>query len=558
MQGATRRDFLTSLTAAVAGGMIASPSVSTAQTLPDSTAEISLEQVQTASQVLGVQLTDAEAQAILNDVRSNLKNFLDLRKLTVRNSMVPATTFRVLAPVPSDRTVRVRNRPVRVQSRPQDEDIAFASIPRLAALLSGRHISSVQLTELFLDRLKAFGPKLRCVAALTTERAVREARAADEVIKTRQRRHILHGIPYGIKDIFSSPGYPTAWGAEPYREQIVNEESAVIERLSAVGGVLVAKLSTGALAMGDVWYEGRTESPWDPKIGASGSSAGPGSATAAGLVPYAIGTETSGSIVSPSHNSRVTGLRPTFGSVSRAGAMTLSWTMDKVGPMCRSAEDCAIVFGALLGSDPRDPASVDRGFSYESRKDLSDLKFGYFTSNPDQLKAPLPTNLPYIQTLMELGAKLERMSLPRMHPALATIIVSECGAAFDEFTTGDKIDQLKNSAWPATFREARFISAIDHIQTDRVRRTLMEAYEKAINAYDVILVEDRGYPIVYALNLTGHPQILVPFGTNANGAAVSFSLIGPAFSESVLLQVADLVQQRAGHHLKRPDLTVWR
>ncbi len=557
MNGSSRREFLASVTATLAGTMIALPEVAEVQSSP--APEITIEQLQAAAKVNGADLTEEELKAILNGVRTNLRNFLDLRKLTTKNSMVPATSFRVIAPPPTDTRVDIRHTaPPRLNNSPSSEDLSFASIPQLAALLNGGHVTSVQLTEHFLKRLQTYGPKLRCVVTLTPELAMSAAKAADAAFKTRQRRTILHGIPYGIKDIFSVPGYPTTWGAEPYKDQRLEESSAVVDRLTTAGAVLVAKLSTGALAMGDVWYEGRTESPWDPKVGSSGSSAGPASATAGGLVPFAIGTETSGSIVSPSHNCRVTGLRPTFGSVGRSGAMTLSWTMDKVGPICRSAEDCALVLGQILGQDPRDPSSINRGLQYRPLQDLSSLKFGYYTTNPEQLTAPLSTTLPYVKFLQGLGANLKRMTLPRMHPALSSIILSECGAAFDDFTTGPAIDELKNSAWPGSFRQARFITAIDYIQTDRMRRQLMEDYEKAINEFDVILVEDRGYPIVYALNLTGHPQILVPFGTTASGTALSFSLIAPAFKEQTLVQVADLVQRKSGIHLRRPDMSGWR
>jgi len=557
MLGSSRREFLTSVSAAIAGSLVVLPHDN--QPTTTASTDISLEQLQAAAAVVGAKLTEDELKAILPGVRSQLRNFLELRKLTTKNSMVPATTFRVLAPSPATTKIDVRpSPPAKVSLPPSHDDLSFASIPQLAALLRGGHVTSVKLTEHFLDRLKTYGPKLRCVVTLTPEVAMAAAKEADAVLKTRQRTSLLHGIPYGVKDLFAVPGYPTTWGAEPYRNQQLKEQAWVVEKLNSAGGVLVAKLSLGALAMGDVWFAGRTESPWDSKIGSSGSSAGSASATAAGLVPYAIGTETSGSIVSPSHNCRVTGMRPTFGSVGRSGAMTLSWTMDKVGPICRSAEECAIVLASLLGQDPGDPASISRGLEFRPINSLTGLRFGYFTPNSEQLNAPIADTLPYVNLIRELGADLKRMTLPRMHPAMSAIITAECAAAFDDFTMSDAIDNLKNSAWPASFRQGRFISALDHIQLDRMRRVLMEGYEEAIRDYDVILVEDRGYPIVYAINLTGHPQILVPFGTTSSGAPMSFSLIGPAFREQTLLQVADLVQRKSGVHLKRPDMSGWR
>lgn len=553
MAFSSRRDFLRGFAGALAASTV--PSLAAGE--PVQEAAITLEDARAAAKVLGVSFTDDELKAILNDLNQNVRGVGAVRSVAADPNLQPATSFRVLAasrPRASKVSVRTLS-PVKLTKPKSEADLAFASLAELGALLRSKQVTSLELTELSLRRLKALGPQLRCVVSLTEERARREAKRADDEIKAGKWRGPLHGIPYGIKDLFASKGDRTTWGAAPYKDQVFAIDSAVVERLEAAGGVLVAKLSLGSLAMGDVWYEGRTESPWDPKIGSSGSSAGSAAATAAGLVPFAVGTETSGSIVSPSHNCRVTGLRPTFGSVSRYGAMALSWTMDKVGPICRSAEDCALVLAALLGEDVRDASSIGRGFEYKPISTLKGLRIGYLTNSEDDMKKPVdPNTKPWLKAMAEAGASFERFRFPRDVPGLFAIITAESGAAFDDLIRSPKIAELKNSAWPNSFREARFISAVDLIAADRARRKLMEQYERAITGFDAVVADMQGYSVVYQLNLTGHPQVLVPFGVDERGAAQSFSLIGQAFGEATLLAIADLIQRKTPYAKMRPPV----
>jgi len=559
MEPMSRKDFLRGFAATVA--MSALPALGNAA-LPApgelSGDELTVDDLKVAQKSMGLSFSDEELKQALGDVKDLLKQLPALRAAATDFELAPATVFRVMAAetVKGSRvSVKVRDIP---DSPPRtEEDWAYAKVAEIGKWLRAGKTTSVELTKLSLKRLKKYGPKLRCVVTITEELALKQAEQADRELKSGHDRGPLHGLPYGLKDLFDVPGYPTTWGAAPYRDQRIEKKAAVYERLEAAGAVLVAKLSMGALAMGDVWFEGRTESPWNAKIGASGSSAGSGAATAAGLVAFAIGTETSGSIVSPSHHSRVTGLRPTFGSVSRYGAMPLGWSMDKVGPMCRDAEDCALVFAAILGKDSRDPSTIARPFDYRSGVDIKRLKFGALVGK-DQDGKPLDVSKrEELKFLQGMGAKFEPVYLDPGPEGLSAILMAEASASFDEFTRSAKIQDLKNSEWPQYFRGSRFLSGVDHVQADRARRALAVATEEKINRFDVLVGAGPAYPVVYALNLTGHPQVLVPFGLLPNGQPRSLSLIGPAFAEARLLQVAWEIQKKTGQTLLRPDLKQW-
>ncbi|MCB0826666.1 MAG: amidase [Armatimonadetes bacterium] len=558
----SRKEFLRTMAIGAAGPLL--PGWALAKTEPQNrnAGPITLDDLKAAQKLHETKFTDEELQAIVRDVNDVYTGNRGVREAAANYTSVPATHFRIPGEQYADSTMRTcTTRYIAGFKRPKsDEDIAFLSVVELAELIRTKQITSTELTKIYLARMKKYGNNLRCLITLTEERALAEAKQADAEIAVGQYRGPLHGIPYGVKDLFAVPGYPTTWGAEPFKDQMMEEEAAVVKKLSLSGGVLIAKLSMGALAQGDVWFGGRTESPWDPKIGSSGSSAGSGSATAAGLVAFSIGTETSGSIVSPSHNCRVTGLRPTFGAVSRAGAMALCWSMDKIGPICRSAEDCALVFQAILGGDENDPSSFDQAFEYKTPKghDLSGYNLGYLVTREEDANKPVDVNgKPHLKLLADMGAEFKPVFLPEGPDGLFNILLAECGAAFDSFTRSPAIQNLKNSSWPDTFRSAHFVSSIDLIQADRARWDMAKDYHGRISPFDAIVADDRVYPRVYNLNLTGHPQILIPFGTNPNGSPRSFSIIGPYFGESNLLAIAHRVQMQTGHWRARPDMSIW-
>ncbi|MCU0315381.1 MAG: amidase [Fimbriimonadaceae bacterium] len=558
----SRKDFLKAFAATLTTGALTSLSPATLSGLQQEQGaggDITLDDLRAASKVAGVTFTEDELKAILRMVQAGVKNAIQVRKTVDDWQISPSTHHVVYARKLDDHagkgSVTLAIPSVEVSRPSNSEDLLFMTVVELGELIRSKQVTSQELTELALARLKRYGKNLRCLINLCEIQALEDARRADAETQNGKNRGPLHGIPYGIKDLFATKGVPTTWGAGPYRDQVFDFDAFVVEKLREAGAVLVAKLSLGALAMGDVWFEGRTESPWDARIGASGSSAGSASAVAAGLVPFAIGTETSGSIVSPCHNCRVTGLRPSFGSISRAGAMPLCWSLDKVGPICHDAQDCAVIFASLVGRDLKDPSSLSRGFQYEGGRALKDLKIGYFMGDPS--KEIDEKDKPWLTKLREMGADLKRMTLPKGDEGLYAILFAECSAAFDSFTTSEKIRDLKNSSWPNTFRASRFVSAVDLVQAERAREVLAQQYHETLKEFDVVVVDDRAYPIIYQLNLTGEPQVLVPYGTTQRGAPRSFSLIGPSFSEGVLLDVAYQVQKASGTLGKQPDLSSW-
>lgn len=440
-----------------------------------------------------------------------------------------------------------------------EEDLAFMTVVELGALYREKKVTSVQLTEMYLRRLKKYGTKLKCLVNLTEERAMKQARDVDAAFAKGTYFGPLHGIPFGVKDLFDAEGHPTTWGIGTRKNHVTEIDSDVVLLLERAGGVLVAKLSLGALAMGDVWYEGRTESPWDKKIGSSGSSAGSASAVAAGLVPFAIGTETNGSLVSPGHNCRVTALRPTFGSVSRAGAMALCWSLDKVGPLCRTAEDCAVVFNSLYDFTGNDPGQVRRGFSYAPDTELKELSWAYLVFKKEDLEKPISDeNRPWLKVLRDSGAEIKPIYLPEVPDGLDALLLAECSAAFESFTRGADIQELEGySSWPETFRSGRLIPAVEYIQADRYRPMLAKLYREVLSEFDVVMADDRLYPRIFGLNATGIPQMLIPAGVTDRGQPRSFSLICSPFNEGTMLSAGYALQQKLGFHKLRPEMKVW-
>ncbi len=520
---------------------------------------ITVDDIRGAETLIGLSWSDAQRDSMRGDLVDNLESYAKLRDIVIPNEIPPAIQFN---PMPLGVTLEAKRHSI-VQDAtsavdlPGDlEELAFYSICDLAQLVRTGRVSSTALTKMYLERLKRYGPTLECVITLTEELALAQAKRADEEIAAGKYRGPLHGIPYGAKDLLAVKGYPTTWGAEPYRDQVIDRDATVIRQLNDAGAVLVAKLTLGALAWGDVWYGGKTRNPWNIEQGSSGSSAGPASATAAGLVAFSIGTETWGSIVSPSTRCGTTGLRPTFGRVSRAGAMALSWTMDKIGPICRSVDDCALVLDAILGPDGMDPTVVDLPLGYDPNVDPGTLRIGYLKTLFESEYPNRETDRKTLDTLRELGVDLIPIELPD-YPveALSFILTAEAAAAFDELTRSGRDDLMVRQirdAWPNVFRSARFIPAVEYIQANRVRHMVIQEMQKL--DVDVYLAPTFGGNNLLLTNLTGHPCIVLPNGFNEEGSPVSISFIGRLFEEGTLLAVAGAYQDVTDFHKRRPPM----
>ena len=522
---------------------------------------ITTKALEAAEKIIGLTFTPEERDSMIDDASDNLESYMKLRMIALENGVAPALDFDPLPdglPFMSEGAFEgVDVGPPMDVSIPDDiEGLAFRSIRDLAELIRTRKITATALTRMYLDRLKRYGPRLECVITLTEELALEQARRADEEIAAGTYRGLLHGIPYGAKDLLAVKGYKTTWGAMPYKDQVIDTDATVIRKLEEAGAVLVAKLTLGALAWGDVWYGGTTRNPWNPERGSSGSSAGPASATAAGLVAFAIGTETWGSIVSPCTRCGATGLRPTFGRVSRAGAMALSWSMDKIGPICRRAEDCAIVLDAIRGPDGIDRTVMDLPFSYDHEIDLSVVRIGYVKELFEEDYPQRETDAATLETLRRLGADLIPITLPA-YPveALAFILSAEASAAFDELTRSGRdelmVRQIKN-AWPNVFRSSRFIPAVEYIQANRIRYLVMQEMEQL--DVDVYVAPSFGGNNLLLTNLTGHPCVVVPNGFNDEGSPVSISFIGKLFDEGTLIAVAQAYQDATDFDETHPPL----
>jgi Asp-tRNA(Asn)/Glu-tRNA(Gln) amidotransferase A subunit family amidase len=416
------------------------------------------------------------------------------------------------------------------------------------------------LAAFFLARIKKYGDTLQCVISNTEQLAMEQAKQADENFKKGIDKGPLQGIPYGLKDLFAVNGTKTTWGAQPYKDQVINEDAYVYTRLKEAGAVLVAKFTLGALAMGDYWYGGRTKNPWNLERGSSGSSAGSASATVAGLVPFAIGTETHGSIVSPSHTCGATGLRPTFGSISRTGAMTLSWSLDKIGPICRSAEDAATVFSYIHGTDHKDPSAVEAAFNYSTKQDAKKLKIGYAKNLFEKIDTSAQ-DWKVLKQLQAAGINLVGMNFPDTesytYDMIGIVIGSEAAAAFDAFTRLDIDDQMTRQTrgdWPNYFRQARTIPAVEYINTNRHRTLLMEKTNAALKEFDVVIVPTFGGRQLAITNLTGHPALCMPTGFTKNGLPTSITFLSNLFKEEELLTFGKFFQNITDYNKAHPAL----
>lgn len=514
--------------------------------------KITPESIRQAEWIAGIELSDEDRQETAKAVERDQQRFDSLRQAAVGYDVPPALSFYAAPPQESggsvDRAqVRIARR-ADVQRPASEEDLAFLPVSQLAELIRTRQVSSVELTKLYLGRLRKHDERLKCVVTLTEDLAIRQAEQVDKEIEAGKYRGPLHGIPWGAKDLIAYPGYKTTWGAGVFQDQMLDVKAAVAERLEEAGAVLIAKLTLGALAWGEEWFGGMTRNPWNPEEGSSGSSAGSASAVVAGLVGFAIGSETLGSIVSPCRQCSATGLRPTFGRVSRHGCMSLCWSMDKLGPICRSVEDCALVLGAIHGYDGHDLSAVTRPFSWPAQREVGSLRVGYFDDGK-----PLEERRE-IGVLQNLGVKLVPIRLPDRYPIgpLTLILNTEAAAVFDPLTRGGIRDGI--GKWRTTFRQGQFVPAIEYLRANRVRTLLMREMEKTMTDIDAYVGGDD----LVLTNFTGHPTVVVPDGErpgSKTGQPGTITFTGKLFGESDLLTLAHAYQQASGAHLRRPPMS---
>ncbi len=520
--------------------------------------DISTSDLRSTEKLIGLELTKAERDSVQATVNDRRDQYEALRSLDMANEVAFPLYYNPQPPgmdLPRGRD-QFQFQDEKTAMPDNIEECAFMTVPQLAYLIRTQQVSSEALTEMYIQRLKKHGPELECVVTITEELALKQARKADMEISRGKYRGLLHGIPWGAKDLLAVPGYKTTWGAMPFKDQILDEKATVVEKLEEAGAVLVAKLTLGALAWGDVWYGGKTRNPWNLEQGSSGSSAGPGSATAAGLVGFSIGSETWGSIVSPANRNGVTGHRPSFGTVSRAGAMALSWTMDKLGPMTRSVEGAAIIFETIRGTDDKDRTVVNVPFSYPSTNRLKNLRVGYVASAfADSIVSK--NDKASLDVLRSLGFELIPIELPEFPTrSLSFVLQAEAAAAFDELTRFNQDDELVRqvkNAWPNVFREARFIPAVEYINANRARTLLNQKMAELMDTVDIYIIPSFYGDNLLRTNLTGHPCVVVPNGFNDKGSPTSISFIGDLYDDGNVLAVANAYQEVTHWHKKYPS-----
>lgn len=527
---------------------------------------ISKKSAATAAAFFDMSFTEPELDSMLNGLKDNLLLYKKMHGLTLNNNVPMSLWQSPVLPGMKFETKQqpvVWNIPTNVQMPKIQNKLAFFSILQLASLIKNKKITSVALTQFFINRIKKYGDTLKCIISITENIAIKEAQKADSEIAKGIYKGPLHGIPFGLKDLFAVKNSKTTWGAEPYKNQVIEEDAFVYKKLQEAGAVLVGKFTLGALAMGDYWYGGRTKNPWNLTSGSSGSSAGSASATVAGLVPFAIGTETLGSIISPAHTCGATGLRPTFGSIGRSGAMTLSWSLDKVGPICRSAEDAAVVFNYIHGADENDLSSVNRPFNYSAKTDIKKLRIAYaknYFSKTDTGR----NDWKVLEAFKKMGITVEAFDFPDSGYYNANIvrpiINAECAAAFDEFTrtnVDDMMTRQTRNDWPNSFRTARFIPAVEYINANRHRYVLMQKVNEVMSQYDVIICPTRGAAgnQLSITNLTGHPAICLPTGFEGRQQLPSsITMVGKLYGEANLLLVAKALQDATSWDDVHPEM----
>jgi Asp-tRNA(Asn)/Glu-tRNA(Gln) amidotransferase A subunit family amidase len=610
-----RRTFMKTCSAMGLAGTLF-PGVLWAQAEAEGAKKITKEMIDNAAAIADVPIADEFKEMMLSDLNEQARGYDEIYKLHIPNSVAPALLF---DPVLPGMTFETEHKPLRMSDAPSVavpndmEGLAFASVRELAELVRTKRVSSLALTEMYLRRLKKYDPTLKFVVTLTEDRALTQAKKADAEIAAGKYRGPLHGLPWGAKDLLATKGCKTTWGAGGFENQTIDEDATVVKRLDDAGAVLVAKLTLGALALGDVWFGGITRNPWNSAQGSSGSSAGPASATSAGCVAFSIGSETLGSISSPSSRCGCTGLRPTFGLVPRTGAMALSWSMDKLGPICRTVEDCALVLQAIYGPDGHDRTMHSAAFNWDANLEWKNLRIGYikdaFEPKParpqeptkqeppkthdeqtkaedqkkrrDALQARAEYDRKYdavaLAKLREMGVNLIPVEFPKFpYDAIRVMLTAEAAAAFDELTrTGrDKLlTSQKDYDWPNVFRTARLIPAVEYIQAARARTLVMEAMAKVFDGVDVIVAPTNGSDQLTITNLTGHPAVILPNGLrgpdapqfpfddpsdfqNAGGPGTptSLTLLGKLYGEAELLAFARAYQEATGFHLKHPKM----
>jgi Asp-tRNA(Asn)/Glu-tRNA(Gln) amidotransferase A subunit family amidase len=596
-KGIGRRSFVKLLPAAGAAGLAVSglplkalaqmPTPSPTPRPSPTPLRITKEMMHNAEKVIGLEFTDKQEEQAVRGVNTNLDSFEILRKLDVPLDTEPAVVFHPALPGFHIKRAGAKtkfkfgkNEPAQFKSV---DDLAFATVPQLAELIRTKKVSSVELTKMYLGRLKRYGPKLLCIVTLTEDLAMKQAQDADNDLKRGKYRGPLHGIPWGAKDLFATKGIKTTWGAEPYRDQMIDYDSTVVERLRAAGAVLVAKLSMGALAQGPKWFGGVTRNPWLPdedRTGSSGSSAGPASATSAGLVGFSIGTETLGSIVSPASRCGVTGLRPTYGRISRYGAMGLSWTMDKVGPICRGVEDCAAALDALYGPDDHDMTVGTAAFNWSPAAPLGSLRIAYLKTefegagfqaqNDQQRQLQEQRKAMYkaaLDALENAGVKMTAIELPKFPTGnIRFLLTAEAATAFDDITRDGRVNQLSgqdNGDWPNAFRTSRFIPAVEYLRAQRARVLLMREMDKLMSQWDVFVSPAPGSASLTITNLTGHPAVCVPCGfldvPGANNGPLqhlpqAIMFTGGLYDEAAPLRVALAFEQATKWHTMHPKV----
>lgn len=610
-----RRGFMQTCSAIGLGGTLF-PGVLWAQAEAQGATKITKEMIESAAIIADVPIADEYKEAMLDRLNRQVKSYEEIYKLHMPNSVAPCLLFDPVLPGTNFETVRKAPRISKASSIAVPaslDNLAFASVRELAELVRTKKVTSMALTQMYLGRLKKYDPTLKFVVTLTEERALAQAKKADEEIAAGHYRGPLHGLPWGAKDLLAVKGYRTTWGAGGFENQIIDEDATVVKRLDDAGAVLVAKLTLGALALGDNWFGGVTRNPWNPKQGSSGSSAGPASATAAGCVAFGIGSETLGSISSPSTRCGCTGLRPTFGLVPRTGAMALSWSMDKLGPICRAVEDCALVLEAIYGPDGHDRTVHSAAFNWDANLDWKKLRVGYLKADferkptPAQEAAKQETpktpeeqkkadeqkmrqnalrargeydrkyNEAALAKLGEMGVNLIPVEFPKFpYDPLRAMLDAEAAAAFDDLIRSGKdklLTSQKDYDWPNTFRTARFIPAVEYIQAARARTLAMEGVAKIFEQVDVIVAPTNGSDQLVITNMTGHPAVILPNGfrgpdapkypiddptdflnSGGPGTPTSLTFLGKLYGEAELLAFARAYQEATGFQLKHPEL----
>ena len=527
---------------------------------------ITIETLRSAENIADIQLSIKERNEILEKVKSNTEMYKNFREQHLSYYSYPSMVFN---PMPPGVKLNREEKPlvfseVKIKRPANIEDLAFYSLLQLADLIRTQQITSLELTELYLSRLKKYDKELKFVVTLTEDLAINQAKKADKEISLGNYKGLLHGIPYGIKDLFSVKGYKTTWGSKVFEERTINIDATVVQKLEEAGAVLVAKLSTGELASGEKWYGGRTKSPWTLRS-SGGSSAGPASAVAAGCVVFSIGTETNGSMVSPVDVCGVTGSRPTFGRVSRYGCMPVSWSFDKVTPIARTVEDCAAIFSVIIGSDSYDNSVVDLPFNWDANYDIKDLKIGYHSTYFDKeekgieqdkdQKGWFEPRSPYIKKVLEFfkkkGFDLIPLDIQLPHLNEGIMLEVEAAAAFDEFTRSTIDDQVEDQKWPNYHRAHRFVPAVEYLQAARYRTLMIQEMNEIMKDVDVYI--EMTWSTNWSTNVTGLPIVVVPCGFLKNGQPTSVTFVGKPFQEAKLMAVAKAFQDATDYHLKKPD-----